>query len=550
MSRLVQFAEAWFRYWQSTDPGLDRRRVCGLPGRPARRRRPKTTLTLESVEPRVLLSTTHSALQAAPAIVDPRSVTVAPLAHPVASPIAGTATAHVPIKKALRVELTGISASGVEGGSATITARLTASGAPMSGQTVRFQIRGHNVGKATTDANGVATLSIAGIKGMRSGTYARGVTAVFSGDAIHKSSTSQGALTVSRFATGLGDVAAAGVYGGSGLLTATLNANGAPVAGQAIRFQLGGQDVGVASTNAQGVATLGNVSLAGRNAGANAGAVTASFAGTTAYQKNVASGTLTVGLAQTTVDLGGLTQTYDRTAKAATVTTGAPGLAYTLVYTDASGNPVTSPEAAGNYNVRVTITDPNYNGGATGQLVIAPARLGVSGITASAKAYDGTIVAALGTSGASLSGVVAGDDVTLDTTGATGDFDSRNVGAGKTVTIAGLTLTGADAANYVLGQPTTATADITAAPLTVTGIAASNKVYDGTTAATLETSGAELVDVVPGNDVILDVSGAIGTFDTSDVGTDKTVVITGLVLTGNDAPNYTLIDPTTTASIT
>ena len=52
--------------------------------------------------------------------------------------------------------------------------------------------------------------------------------------------------------------------------------------------------------------------------------------------------------------------------------------------------------------------------------------------------------------------------------------------------------------------------------------------------------------------VTIDTSEAIGTFDTPDVGNDKTVTITGLTLTGADAGNYVLSsDPvTTTANIT
>ena len=46
------------------------------------------------------------------------------------------------------------------------------------------------------------------------------------------------------------------------------------------------------------------------------------------------------------------------------------------------------------------------------------------------------------------------------------------------MTVAGLTIGGADAGNYTLTQPTT-TANITAKALTVSGVTASNKVYDG-----------------------------------------------------------------------
>jgi len=58
-------------------------------------------------------------------------------------------------------------------------------------------------------------------------------------------------------------------------------------------------------------------------------------------------------------------------------------------------------------------------------------------------------------------------------------FTDKNVGAGKTVTISGLTIGGADAGNYSLTQPTT-TANITARDITVKAIN-SSKTYDGTT---------------------------------------------------------------------
>ena len=98
----------------------------------------------------------------------------------------------------------------------------------------------------------------------------------------------------------------------------------------------------------------------------------------------------------------------------------------------------------------------------------------------------------------------------------------------------------------------TTTANILAATLSVTGIAADDKPFDGTTAATLETAGATLVGVVGSDDVTLDTSEAVGTFDSPDVGNDKTVTITGLSLSGADAGNYVLSsDPvTTTANIT
>src|SRR5204862_444020 len=122
----------------------------------------------------------------------------------------------------------------------------------------------------------------------------------------------------------------------------------------------------------------------------------------------------------------------------------------------------------------------------------------VTGITAANKVYDGTTKATLNTAAAALVGVVTGATVTLNSAGAAGTFASKDVGNGITVTVSGLTMSGAQAGDYTLTQPTT-TANITPAPLTVTGVTAANKVYDSTAKATLNTAGAALVGVLTGD---------------------------------------------------
>ena len=78
---------------------------------------------------------------------------------------------------------------------------------------------------------------------------------------------------------------------------------------------------------------------------------------------------------------------------------------------------------------------------------------------------------------------MAGDTVTAAYTTAT--FSDKNAGTGKTVTVSGITIGGADAGNYVLADPTTTTtADITARGLTVTATG-TDRGYDGTTGATV-----------------------------------------------------------------
>src|SRR5207245_2306571 len=134
------------------------------------------------------------------------------------------------------------------------------------------------------------------------------------------------------------------------------------------------------------------------------------------------------------------------------------------------------------------------------------------------KVYNGTTAATLNFGNASLVGIVSGDSVTLNTNSATGAFGTPTVGTAKSVTVVGLSLSGTDATNYTLAQPTTS-ADITAKRLTVTSVTANNKVYNGTTAATLNFGSAALVGIVSGDTVSLNTNSAAGAFADPKVGT-------------------------------
>jgi hypothetical protein len=155
----------------------------------------------------------------------------------------------------------------------------------------------------------------------------------------------------------------------------------------------------------------------------------------------------------------------------------------------------------------------------------------------------------LETSGATLVGLVAGDDVAMSLPAPAGAFDDPAVGVDKRVTVSGVALSGPDVWRYILVQPTT-TADITPkATLTVLGVVANNKTYDGTTVATLDTAGAVLNGVVPPDDVTLGVAAAAGSFPDPSAGAGKTVTTTGFILCGSDAGLYVLEQPLVTASI-
>ncbi|WP_034791174.1 YDG domain-containing protein, partial [Hyphomonas beringensis] len=87
------------------------------------------------------------------------------------------------------------------------------------------------------------------------------------------------------------------------------------------------------------------------------------------------------------------------------------------------------------------------------------------------RVYDGTADAldllTLGT----LVGVVADDiaDVTIDETGILAEFADKNAGNGKPVTVSGYGLSGDEASNYTVKDPTGLTATITPKELTVDG---------------------------------------------------------------------------------
>ncbi|MGN6799381.1 MAG: beta strand repeat-containing protein, partial [Gaiellaceae bacterium] len=198
--------------------------------------------------------------------------------------------------------------------------------------------------------------------------------------------------------------------------------------------------------------------------------------------------------------------------------------------------------------------------------------LTVSGVTATDKVYDATTTANLSGSGALQAAETAGSGTGADGKPYTGDvvtlggtmsgaFANANAGTTKTVTVSGLTLSGADAANYVVSA-LTATASITAKPLTISGITASGRVYDGTLVALLSGTPVLTATEAPGTgsatdgfpyvgDTVTIGGTAAGTFADRHVATAKPITVTGVTLTGAQAANYAAVQPTgLTADVT
>ncbi len=84
------------------------------------------------------------------------------------------------------------------------------------------------------------------------------------------------------------------------------------------------------------------------------------------------------------------------------------------------------------------------------------------------------------------------------------------------------------------------TANITPAPLQANGIAVGDKTYDGATGTPVNADNASISGIIGGDSVSLDAAGARGTFASKDVGRGIDVTITGLVLAGPQASDYTI----------
>jgi autotransporter-associated beta strand protein len=175
-----------------------------------------------------------------------------------------------------------------------------------------------------------------------------------------------------------------------------------------------------------------------------------------------------------------------------------------------------------NYNLTTTSKTTTAN--------ITPKAITLSGITAANKTYDGNTSATVSTANAVFNNQVAGDTLTVTSTGS---FADKNAGNSKTVSLSN-TLGGADLGNYTVTEQTTATANIGQKSLTITGLSAVNKVYDGTTQASISSANVVFSGLISGDQVNL---AATGTFDTRHVGDNKVVSLSSS-LQGADAGNY------------
>ncbi len=463
------------------------------------------------------------------------------------------------------VTVSGISISGTDSGNYTVagtatdTANITAKPLTVTGMTANDKVYNGST-SATGTTNSASLVGVIGgdtvnLSGSATGTFSdknvgTNKTVTFTGLALGGASAGNYSLTqptaTASITVATLTVTASGsnrTYNGNTNATVTLSDNhfGSDAVTTAYttawfldKIVGNSKPVTVLGISITGGSAAGNYVLGNTNASTTANITKASLTVSASAADKVYDGTNTATVTLSDNRISGDVLTI--TNSSATFSSASVG---TFKLVTVSGISITGGTDAGNYSLSSSSAFNFAN--------ITSKALTVSGVTVSNKVYNGNTTATVSTNGATLVGVVTGDTVTLTGTAA-GTFSSKTVGTNKTVTITGLSIGGASAGNYSFTQPS-GTASITAAALTVNGITASSKVYNANTAAAINPTGATLVGIVSGDTVTL-TGTATGAFSDKNVGSPKTVIISGLSLGGSGAGNYTLTAPTPTASIT
>lgn len=199
---------------------------------------------------------------------------------------------------------------------------------------------------------------------------------------------------------------------------------------------------------------------------------------------------------------------------------------------------VTSIELTGNDANKYHLVQPNYI-----TVNIVPLEIKISGVYAPNHVYDSSNIVNL--SGGELVGIL--DEDMLNVSFAlnkgivsNGDVQLEMDGTYKSIPVStSITLQGDAADNYILKQPVDIEVTIEPAELTIQNILAVDHIYDGNTV--VELSGGELVGVCPNDSVsFIHNNGVVAS---KNIGQDI-AVSTNIVLSGEDAGNYTLKQPT------
>jgi uncharacterized delta-60 repeat protein len=218
------------------------------------------------------------------------TLTLTPLIGGVITGTNATATLTILDNDLPATSISAVSGGGAYNSTATLTATLT-SGAPVSGKTISFKVNGTSVGSATTDTNGIATLSGVNIAGRNVGTYPNLVQATFTGDATYIGSNSTGPLTVNKAATTTNVTSSPNPSGAgqSVTFTATVSSSAGTPTGN-LQFKVDGSSSGISplALDGSGVASFSTSSLS-----VGTHTITADYNGDSNF--NTSTGTLSGG---------------------------------------------------------------------------------------------------------------------------------------------------------------------------------------------------------------------------------------------------------------
>ena len=254
-------------------------------------------------------------------------------------------------------------------------------------------------------------------------------------------------------------------------------------------------------------------------------------------------------------------KTYDGNAISYTGTASATvtetGLAATISSYDYTWYDVTNsstltqaPKTVGSYKLIVSVPESNttYSGALEIPFSITQKAITISGVTATNRSYNGLVAVSI--SGGTLLEIESGDTVSANVP-SNGTIANANVENNKEVTLANITLSGAEAPNYTLTQPTGITVNITKANLTLNTVTIDSKAYDGTT--TVNVSNVTFNGLKNSETLAMNTDFTVSSeYENETAGTNKTVTGTISLSSTAKANNYNLTsgEYTTSGDIT
>ena len=285
--------------------------------------------------------------------------------------------------------ISGVSASGTYGGTATLQATLMAGTAGLPNKVISFTMNGQSAGTATTNNNGLATLSNVSLAGLAAGSYPAGVTATFA------SSSGTGNLVVNPRPVTVTADAQSKTYGDADpaltyQITAGSLVNGDTFAGTLVRAA--GETVGNYPIRQGTLALSNNYAMTYKGANLKINKKAASVQPNPATKVYGSADPALSGTLSGFLTADNVTASYSRTA--GQTVAGSP---YTI-------RAVLSPSGVlANYNIQ-------YN---TAAFTITPAPLTVTADSASWYAAAFTNSFQTGSLTGSIVGVVSGDNITV-----------------------------------------------------------------------------------------------------------------------------------------